>query len=162
MLPIVTYEYLSFAFSLAWLMPRTRSVPGLTLKCHVSYITDLLFLGTITIPFYSIRIRETYRPTTFTRESGCPIYGKIRFLLIFIACFTLRTIFFIYGRIYGFVLTRFGYSTPLPPPPLHFRDCGILRKKKIFGRIYGFFRTEVGYYPPCKYTRNKRFEVGLG
>ena len=53
----------------------------------------------------------------------------------------------IYGRIYRFVLTRFGYYPP-PPPPLHFRDRGILREKTISGRIYGFSRTEFGYYPP--------------
>ena len=48
----------------------------------------------------------------------------------------------IYGRIYGFVHTRFGYY----PPPLHFRGRGILREKKIFWRIYGFFRNEFGYF----------------
>ena len=54
----------------------------------------------------------------------------------------------IFGRIYGFFLTRFGYYPP--PPPLHFRVRGFYEKKKIFGRIYIFFRTEFGYYttPP--------------
>ena len=33
----------------------------------------------------------------------------------------------IYGRIYGFFLTRFGYYYSL-----HFRDCGILRGRKRF------------------------------
>ena len=48
---------------------------------------------------------------------GMPIYGKIRFLRIFIACFSLRTKNFIYGRIYGFFRTEFGYYPPPPPPP---------------------------------------------
>ena len=50
-------------------------------------------------------------------------------------CLFQSTEFFcIYGRIYGFFLTRFGYY----PPPLHFRDRG---------RTYRFFHAEFGYYP---------------
>ena len=55
----------------------------------------------------------------------------------------------IYGRIYGFFLTRFGYYPLSPRPPLHFRNSRYSTDKKtIFGQIYGFFRTEFGYYPP--------------
>ena len=83
---------------------------------------------------------------------GCPINGKICFLRICIACFIL-------GQKNNLCpnLRIFSYSVRLlpPPPPFHFHDRGILRKKPIFGRIYVFFRTEFGYYPPPppRYTR---------
>ena len=74
---------------------------------------------------------------------GCPIYGKIRFLRIVIACFSLRTKHYLWPNI-----RIFSYSArQLPPPPIALSDRGIVRKKRIFGRIYGFFRTEFGYYP---------------
>ena len=90
-----------------------------------------------TCPDFPYRCRNVHQ--------GCPIYGKIRFLRICIACFSLRKKI-IDGRIYGFCLTRFGYNPP--PPPLPFRDRGILGGKTIFGQIYGFFRTEFDCYPP--------------
>ena len=73
-------------------------------------------------------------------QQGCPIYGKIRFLRIFIARFLRKKK--IFGRIYGFFLTRFGQY----PPPL---PIALSRSRySTDGRIYGFVRTESGYYYP--------------
>ena len=68
------------------------------------------------------------------RIQGCPIYGKIRFLRILIACFSLRTKKKIYGRIYGF-----------------FRDRGSLRKKADFWtnlRIFSYWVRLLPTPPP--------------
>ena len=77
--------------------------------------------------------------------AGMPNQRKNPFSTDFYRLFQSTDKKMIYGRIYGFFLTRFGYY---PKPPLHFRDGGIVRKNPIFGRMYGFFRTEFGYYPP--------------
>ena len=90
------------------------------------------------------RTRTLQKSRTWLRQ-GCPIYGKIRFLRIFIACLSLRK-----KNDFWPNLRIFSNSVRLltPPPPHCTRDRGILRKKTIFGRIYGFFLLNSGNYPP--------------
>ena len=71
-------------------------------------------------------IIQLSRPT----NAGMPNLRKNPFSTDFYRLFQSTDKQMIYGRIYGFFLTR---GT---------------EKKPIFGRIYGFFRTEFGYYPP--------------
>ena len=73
---------------------------------------------------------------------GCPIYAKICFLRILIACFSLRTKKLFMAESTDVFLTRFGYY----PPPLHCTlEIAVFYGKNIFGRIYGFFHTEFCY-----------------
>ena len=63
----------------------------------------------------------------FVPEAGMPNLRKNPFCTEFYRLFQSTDKKMIYGRIYGFFLTRLGYYAPL-----HFRDRGILRKKKQF------------------------------
>ena len=79
---------------------------------------------------------------------GCPIYGKIRFLRIFITCFSLREKKDLWTN-----LRNFSYSVrlrPPPPTPLHFRDSRYSTDTKmVYGRIYGILSYSVRLrHPP--------------
>ena len=75
---------------------------------------------------------SAHLPAVFKLLQGRPIYRKISFLWIFIACLSLR-------KKPRFVAesTDFFLLGPTTTPPL-----------RNFGRIYGFLRTQFGYYPP--------------
>ena len=79
---------------------------------------------------------------------GCPIYGEIRFLRIFITCFSLRKKKDLWTN-----LRNFSYSVRLRPPPPRphctFETRGILRTQKWFmDESTGFCLTRFGYDTP--------------
>ena len=96
---------------------------------HPHSVATIISVGTVSKAF-----SRSTNPRAILQ--GCPIYGKIRFLRIFIAKKT------IYGRIYGLAST----------PPLQFRDRGILRKKTRFldesADIYIFVLSSATAPPP--------------
>ena len=100
---------------------------------QIANLADILYTNSIR----SCLLASRRRP-----NQGCPIYGKIRFLRIFIACFSLRTKKRFMAESTDFLRSR--YSAEKTP---------------IFGRIYGFFRTEPGYYPPPPESRVAVFRV---
>ena len=77
-------------------------------------------------------------------KQGCPIYGKIRFVRNFIACFSLRTKNDLWPN-----LRIFSYSSRLLCPIALSRSRYSTKKNTIFfTNLQIFVRTEFGYYHP--------------
>ena len=88
----------------------------------------------------------TFRRRLHLRGSGS--YRELSISTVFYGFVSLVSVYGhkqkIYGRIYGFFLTRLGYLGGGGPIALS-RSRYSTKKNRFFGRIYGFFRTEFGY-----------------